>query len=164
MIDESLLYSAIKHASELGAEYVEARFQKDYGFAVSLRNGKILGAGSSRKSGVGIRVLINGSLGFSSTNIIDRENVLEAVEKAVARAKSLSSLRKNPIKFSNERVGKASYQVMVKRRLEDLVVEDVVEMGSSLYNTLTKELTKAKIPVSTFSFETHTQEKLIITS
>lgn len=52
MIDESLLYSAIKHASELGAEYVETRFQKDYGFSISLRNGKILGAGSSRKSEV----------------------------------------------------------------------------------------------------------------
>jgi len=164
MIDESLLYSAIKHASELGAEYVETRFQRDYGFSISLRNGKILGAGSSRKSGVGIRVLVNGSLGFSSTNIVDRESILEAVEKAVARAKSLSSLRKNPIKFSTERVGKASYQVVVKRKLEDLVVEDIVEMGSSLYKTLTSELARAKIPVTTFSIETHTQEKLVITS
>jgi len=164
MIDESLLYSAVKHALELGAEYVETRFQRDYGFSISLRNGKILGAGSSRKSGVGIRVLVNGSLGFSSTNIVDRESILEAVEKAVARAKSLSSLRKNPIKFSTERVGKASYQVMVKRKLEDLVVEDIVEMGSSLYKTLTSELARAKIPVTTFSVETHTQEKLVITS
>ncbi|MEM2009287.1 MAG: TldD/PmbA family protein [Thermosphaera sp.] len=164
MLDESLLHASIEYAKSLGAEYAETRYQKDYGFQLSMRNGKILGAGSYRKVGVGIRVLIGGSLGFAATNILDRENILQAVERAVSRAKSSSVLRRKPIKFSQERVGRATYEVVTKKDPNQIQLESIIEMGASLYSTLLEVINKVKIPVSTFSFETHLQEKFIATS
>ncbi|MEM1858723.1 MAG: DNA gyrase modulator, partial [Desulfurococcaceae archaeon] len=68
VFDEFLLIRIADQGRDLGASYVEVRFQDDYGYDITLRNGKIIGVSFNRDRGVGIRALINGSLGFASTN------------------------------------------------------------------------------------------------
>ncbi|MEM0243618.1 MAG: TldD/PmbA family protein [Zestosphaera sp.] len=143
---------------------MEARYQSDYGVLVSMRNGKVIGVGSFKEEGVGIRVLVDGSLGFAATNNLSAEGLSKALEKAIVRARSVASLRKNVIRFSEERVGRASYEVVTKIKLEDVSVESLMSLGKEVFKVLSESVSQVKLPVCVFSAETHTQEKLIITS
>ncbi|MEM2039245.1 MAG: TldD/PmbA family protein [Zestosphaera sp.] len=154
----------VDEGSAAGASYVEARYQSDYGVLVSMRNGKVIGVGSFKEEGVGIRVLVDGSLGFAATNNLSAEGLSKALEKAIVRARSVASLRKNVIRFSEERVGRASYEVVTKIKLEDVSVESLMSLGKEVFKVLSESVSQVKLPVCVFSAETHTQEKLIITS
>lgn len=161
---EELLTRLIDEGSSAGASYVEVRYQNDYGISVSMRNGKVLGVGSFREEGVGIRVLVNGSLGFAATNDLSREGLSKALENAISRARSVAQLRKNPIQFTEERVGRASYEVVPKMKLEDVSIDGLMSLGKEVFRVLTESLSQVKLPVCVFSADTHAQEKLIITS
>ena len=162
--DEDLLRELIDAGIAVGASYVEVRYQNDHGISVSMRNGRVMGVGSVREEGVGVRVLINGSLGFAATNDLSRDGLMNALEKAVSRARATASLRRNAITFAEERVGRASYEVVPKSRLEDIHVEDLTSLGKEAYGELLKTVSQVKLPVCVFSAETHMQEKLIMTS
>ncbi|MEM1695531.1 MAG: DNA gyrase modulator, partial [Desulfurococcaceae archaeon] len=75
-MDESLLQELVDKGRELGASYVESRYHENRGFLVNVRNGKPIGISYIKESGVGIRVLVNGSLGFAATSDTTRESLL----------------------------------------------------------------------------------------
>ncbi|MGC8975061.1 MAG: TldD/PmbA family protein [Thermoprotei archaeon] len=154
----------ISEGSSAGASYVEVRYQNDYGVSVSMRNGRVIGVGSFKEEGIGVRVLVNGSLGFAATNDLSAESLRKTLEKAVSRARSVAPLRKNAIQFSEERVGRASYEVIPKTSLEEVSVEGLISLGKEVFDVLTKSVNQVKLPVCVFRAETHTQEKLIVTS
>lgn len=162
--EEDLLTRLIDEGSAAGASYVEVRHQNDYGVSVSMRNGKVIGVGSFKEEGVGIRVLVDGSLGFAATNDLSREGLSRALERAIGRARSVAPLRRNAIQFSEERVGRASYEVAPKIKLEDVSVESLMSLGKEAFKVLTESVSQVKLPICVFGAETHIQEKLIVTS
>ncbi|MEM4614658.1 MAG: TldD/PmbA family protein [Desulfurococcaceae archaeon] len=164
VFDESLLIRIADQGRDLGASYVEVRFQDDYGYDITLRNGKIIGVSFNRDRGVGIRALINGSLGFASTNNMGFESLLEALEKAVSRARTLSRLRKTPIEFSEERPGKARYVAVEKTPLQELSPEVAIKLISEIYKSAQEALREAKLASMITVLRVRVQEKLIITS
>ncbi len=163
-IDEGVLVRAVDEGLSLGARYVEVRYQRDYFDGVTLRNDRVIGAEVKVSEGVGIRVLVDGSLGFASTNDLRFEGVLRAVRAACERARALAKLRRRPIEFGEERVGSASYSVVPKIKLSDLDIGERIRLGRDAYDTALKTVSKVRIPAYTYSLVTHEQEKLIITS
>ena len=163
-VDEDLITYAVDAGLKAGSSYVEARYHYNYNTSVVMRKDKLLGFDTGLKEGIGVRVLINGSLGFAATNNITWEGIRKALNTAISRAKSVSSLRKAPIEFSIDRLGKASYSVITKEPLESLDIEKVLNLGTELWNTIQSSIEKVKIPVSTFSLSTSKEEKLIINS
>lgn len=154
----------ISEGSSAGASYVEVRYQNDYGISVSMRNGRVIGVGSFKEEGIGVRVLVNGSLGFAATNDLSLESLRKTLEKAISRARSVAPLRRNAIQFSEEKVGRASYEVVPKISLEEVSVESLMSLGKEVFEVLTKSVNQVKLPVCVFGAETHIQEKLIMTS
>ena len=163
-IDEDLLLKAIDLASGAGASYVEARYQKDISDVVVMRNSRVIGVGTEVKEGIGIRVLVNGSLGFAATNDLSIQGVKAAVEAAVTRARGLSALRRTPIEFSEERVGKTSYEVKVRKAFDHLSLEDRISLGKDLTESVNSVVKDVSVPVVMYELVTHQQEKLVITS
>ncbi|MEM2074594.1 MAG: TldD/PmbA family protein [Zestosphaera sp.] len=162
--DEGLLTWLIDEGTASGASYVETRYQRDHGITIALRNGRVLGLASFSEEGVGIRVLVNGSLGFAATNDLSREGLREALTKAVGRARSMASLRRAPIQFTDERVGRASYEVLTRIRLEEVTAESLIDLGKEVHGTLLKLVNEVKLPVCTFEAGTRMQEKVVVTS
>ncbi len=72
MIDEDLAFYALKVAGGLGASYAEARIHVNRELAIIMRNGRIIGSGIDYRRGIGVRVIVNGALGFSATNKLDK--------------------------------------------------------------------------------------------
>ncbi len=129
-----------------------------------MRGDKVIGAGTEAKEGLGIRVLVNGSLGFSATNDLSKEGVRKALNAAIARARRVSSLRKSPIEFSENCLGKTSYSVMVKKQLENLSIEERLSLGKELWKTVQSSVKEVKVPVTMFEISTSMEEKFIINS
>ncbi|RLG77072.1 MAG: TldD/PmbA family protein [Thermoprotei archaeon] len=163
-LDEGLLMKAVDLALSEGAHYAEARYQKDIMDNVVLRNEKVIGGGTEIKEGVGIRVLVEGSLGFAATNDLTSEGLKAAVTAAIARAKGMSRLRRVPIEFTDERVGKASYEVKTRKSLKDLTMEYRISLGKEVVKEVKGSVKSVTVPVIMYEMGTHLQEKLIITS
>ncbi len=76
-----------------------------------LKNGNLEVGGFFRRYGLGVRVLVDGALGFCSLNYFStRKKVREVVSNAVRLAKYSSKLRREPIKFSDEECVDARYE------------------------------------------------------
>ncbi|MGC8564258.1 MAG: TldD/PmbA family protein [Fervidicoccaceae archaeon] len=163
-IEESLFSRLIDEGLKEGAKYIEIRFQSDKGSNLSMRNGKVLGFSSYGGGGVGIRVLLDGGMGFASTNILDPSSMKEALSRALSAARSAGRLRKRKIELSEERLGRASYEAFQKRKIDDLGAEELIEMGKGIEQKIRDSLRSVKLPVFVASFSSHLQEKLIVTS
>ena len=124
---EDLLRSAVKRALSLGANYAEARYQLDYHEDVRLRNGHPVAGGFSVNSGIAVRVIVDGAMGFASTNRMKQNSVRNAVERSIALAKASAKLLRRPIEMSEEELGKDKVVVRPRVRFENVDLQDRVE-------------------------------------
>ena len=69
---EDICNFVLKEADKKGADYCEAYGVSNRESEVFIENNDVKQSKSHRTGGLGIRVFINGSLGFSSTNILER--------------------------------------------------------------------------------------------
>jgi len=163
-IDPVILHRVIDRGIELGAKYVEARFQNDYKVVISTINDRVLTVKYTKSSGVGVRVLADGGLGFASTNSTSLDTLLGIVELATSQAKATSRIRKRPIEFSEEQLGTARYSVDEKKRLADFNVEEAVKLAVEIYSAAKSAIREVKLPFLVTDISIHVQEKLVVTS
>ncbi len=124
---EDLIEFALDLALKMGASYAEARYQENDGMNFSLKNGELQGVGVTKTSGIGVRVLLNGGMGFASTNLLDKDAIRSAVESAVHLAKSASRVRKEPVEFSEEEFHVVKYEVGMKKDFRNAGFEEKME-------------------------------------
>jgi TldD protein len=93
MLKELAAYG-LSTAEELGATYVEARAQRASYELITVDNGILKEFSKTFSAGLGIRVFYGNRFGFSSTNVLNRESVREAVEKAISAAKASRRVEK----------------------------------------------------------------------
>lgn len=75
----------MRAAEELGVTYVEARAQQMNYKQITINN-RVMEFLKNLSAGLGIRMLYDGRFSFSSTNGLNRDSILEAIEKAVSAA------------------------------------------------------------------------------
>ncbi|MEM0445008.1 MAG: TldD/PmbA family protein [Nitrososphaerota archaeon] len=125
---EDLLSYALKTSSRLGASYAEARFENHITEQFVLRNGLVDVAGRSVSRGIGVRVLYNGALGFSSTGSLTRRGVEEAVKGAVGVAKASAKLLTKGVAMCEEKMEKSRTIVRPRVKHENVTTEDKTEV------------------------------------
>lgn len=86
--DPDVLHKLVRYAETLGAAYAEARFHRYSYELVRADNGSIKDYLVTSRAGVGVRVLYNKRIGFSATNSTRTEDLMLAVENAVAAARA----------------------------------------------------------------------------
>jgi TldD protein len=100
---EDILEYVLRKGAELGAEYVEARYQSDIESQILLKNGVPEVSADAVERGVGLRVLVKGCLGFAYVNRLDRQTLRKAVSDAVSMARA-STPRSPNVKMSDEKL------------------------------------------------------------
>jgi TldD protein len=78
--------------------WAEARYHRRNSQSVSVQKGLVKQAKSNLTSGVGIRVLVDGAWGFSSTSDLTPQALEKTLKLAIDCAKSLSQLKKSKVK------------------------------------------------------------------
>ncbi len=78
--------------------WAEARFHRRKNQSLQVQKGLVKQAKSSVTSGVGIRALVEGAWGFSSTSDLSPESLEKTLKRAIECARSLSQMKKAAVK------------------------------------------------------------------
>jgi Predicted Zn-dependent proteases and their inactivated homologs len=118
---EDLLRNIVDYGLSQGAKYVEARYQFLTGNFISIKNGVVDNVGNYNIRGVGIRVVFQDSIGFSATNIINKESLINACNNAIKIARNS---KKRNVKFDYWR----DYHdiCIVKPKVENRDIEEII--------------------------------------
>ena len=81
MIDEDLLHRTLATALGNGADFAEVFAEERTGTSASLDDGRIEELGSSRRRGVGIRVVAGDTTGFAHTADLSGAGLAEAAQE-----------------------------------------------------------------------------------
>jgi TldD protein len=85
-------------SSSKSVRYVEARYQSRVVSEVNFINGELERIRVVENSGCGIRVLVDGCWGFSSTSNISNDTLKDSLDHAIAAARTLARTKKNKVK------------------------------------------------------------------
>lgn len=164
MVDEDLLIYLVTKGRELGANYVEVRYHKHHGSYIFSRMGRIVSVSRNLDEGIGIRVLVNGSLGFASTNKISRTSCEEALINSINKAKVMVNMYKEPIEFVKIKTSKGKYEVPISGRFDKISFEDKIKLHRDLWDSIQKILSKVKVKTFFMEYVEDVEEKTIVTS
>jgi TldD protein len=153
---------AVEFGTKKGASYIEARITDTRTEGYTTRNGDIIGGGTSNPSGIGIRVLVNGGIGFASTASLKKQEVEKAIAIAIKMAKA--SNRKEPIIFSEEDVVQTKWQTKVKQQFEDITSEEKINFVTDLDKTLVGQDYGESLVMRTFMLQLDRFKKYIVNS
>lgn len=92
-----------------GAQYADARIVDHRMRDLTTRNGKVGNAGSGESLGIGIRVLVDDSWGFASTDDLSRESVDRTADQAVQIARASARVKEQPIQLAPEPAAKIEW-------------------------------------------------------
>ena len=115
---------AVDYARKKGASYAEARHEEQEQENFILKNGVLDALYVGHDRGIGVRVLVDGALGFAATNSRTKTDVRAIVDDAVKVAKA--SRRKTKITFAHEDAIEMNWSVPEQRKLADVPVEEKI--------------------------------------
>jgi TldD protein len=113
---------------------VEARYVRERAKGLAFRNGEIISGGHQPTSGIGVRLVAEGNVGFASFDRMDKQLADDAVRAAFRMAKNAK--RKKKIDLGKPVSNRASWSVKVKQPLEDVDVDTMIATGNELNKQL----------------------------
>jgi len=149
-----IIDSAKKIFDKFPADYADVRIVRGQFTSISLRDGKIEEVVDSSSFGLGIRVLVDGSFGFASTN---KENEIgDAMKKALKLARTI----KGSVKLSCEKTYVDSVKTKVKENPRDVSIEDkIVKLFSAEKHSKIKNVKNVSV-----SYTDSSAEKIFLNS
>lgn len=126
---KQLADAALNTAKSLGATYADVRIGRYLNQSVSTREKRIQGIQSSESFGVGIRVIVNGTWGFASTNIVTVDGLKKATTQAVAIGKANSKFQKEPVKLApTQAYGEVTWNTPIQKNAFEIPVAEKVDL------------------------------------
>jgi TldD protein len=161
---EDVAEFAVSVATKLGADYAEARVQSNEGSSFTLRDGIPEPVAIEKSRGIGIRVLIKGSLAFTSTNTLTRDKVEEAVKSAYRIAKASMRLIKSPVRLSVEQSHEARWKVESKIPAIDISPEEKFKVLNEIEHSIQEGAVGVSLPSRLLVLSDDLQNKVYVNS
>ena len=109
MVNE-LIDRALDAAQRGGARYADFRIVERESESLTVKNGALEAASSSSSAGFGIRVLLDGAWGFSSSSLIDPDEVERVAREAIAIARASRLAQREPVELDDTEPAVGSYR------------------------------------------------------
>jgi TldD protein len=120
---------ALTAARAKGATYADVRIGRYLQQIITTRENKVLNIANTESYGIGIRVLVNGTWGFSATNAVTKEDISKCAENAVAIAKANSRLQTEPVKLAPQKgLGDKTWKTPIQKNAFGIPVKDKVDL------------------------------------
>jgi TldD protein len=120
----------VDYGTKLGCQYVEARYVESVTRGLAYRNGEPVSGGITPTSGIGVRVLTGGNMGFASFDRLDRRLAEETLSMAVKMAKNAK--RKSPIDLGEPISNRAKWKMEAKKPLSAVSIDEMMETAREL--------------------------------
>ncbi len=127
---KELAESCMQYALELGADYADARFVTTTIEGHVYRNGAPVSGGRTPSAGIGMRVLVEGSMGFASIDRLDRGLARSAVETAVKMART--TRRREPVDMGGPVSNRASWSMDVRDSLRGVDIDTIAGLAGEM--------------------------------
>ncbi len=120
---------ALNTAKTMGATYADARIGRYLNQYVFTREDKVRSVQNTESFGIGIRVIVNGTWGFASTNSVTEDGIKNATMQAVAIAKANSKFQTEPVKLAPvPSHGEVSWKTPIKKDFKEVPVSEKVDL------------------------------------
>lgn len=146
----------IEYARKLGAEYVEARLVNQTSRGIAYRNGEPISGGMEPSTGIGVRVLVNGNMGFCSFDRLNRQVAEDTISAVFRMARAAD--RKVKIDLGEPISNKAKWKVKLRQRVTDVDIDTIMNAAKEM-NEKMQDLAQY-----TMMFNLSESEKYLVTS
>jgi TldD protein len=120
---------ALGAAREAGASYCDVRIGRYLNQFVITREDKVENVVNTESSGIGVRVIADGTWGFAATSALGSEAVARAARQAVAIAKANAKLGGERVQLAeNKGVGEVSWVTPIERNALEVPVKEKVDL------------------------------------
>jgi TldD protein len=118
-------------SSSKSATYVEARYQSRVASEVNFINGELERIRVVENAGCGIRVLVDGCWGFSSTSNISNDALKDSLDQAIVAARTLARTKKNKVKgLTESKMARGTFSTSASNdNLSDINIEQKVQVA-----------------------------------
>ncbi|MFW9805568.1 MAG: TldD/PmbA family protein [Candidatus Thorarchaeota archaeon] len=124
----------VDYGQKLGASYVEARYVKDTTRGLAFRNGQPVSGGFSPSTGIGVRILVDGNMGFASFDRLEKNLAMESISVAFKMAKNAK--RKEPIDLGDPVSNKTKWKMEAKEGLNDVDMDTLMQLSTEVNNQM----------------------------
>lgn len=163
---EDHLEYAMDLALKNGASYAEVRFQSDISESTLLKNGMPEVSAFETRKGIGMRVLVDGALGFGATDILSKKEVGAVVKRTLKAAKASARMRRTPITMAKADLGQAKIDIKARIKFENVGIEERIDLLQDA-DAAAVDLCQqagAKLVGRYLSLDTWMTEKIVMTS
>ncbi len=143
---EDLADFSLDYLKKHNVDYAEARLETMSNNSLILKNGILEASGFDITTGLGVRFIINGTLGFVSMNEFHKDKIIHLLNKAINITKS-SSRFKQQIGLSKERSYKARYKFNQKIKFDNVNPKEKIDYVKD-FDKLLKDLQSRYISYS----------------
>jgi TldD protein len=120
---------ALNAAKSKGATYADVRIGRYLQQFLFTREMKVQNITNAESYGVGIRVIANGTWGFSATSDVRPEAIAKCAETAVAIAKANSKIQKEPVDLAPQKgVGEVSWKTPLKKNAFEVPLQEKIDL------------------------------------
>ena len=120
---------ALNAAKSKGATYTDVRIGRYLQQYLFTRENKVQNVVNAESYGVGIRVIANGTWGFSATSDVTPEGIAKCAEMAVSIAKANSKIQKEPVVLAPQKgVGEVSWKTPLKKNSFEVPVQEKIDL------------------------------------
>jgi len=120
---------ALNAAKSRGASYTDVRIGRYLQQYVFTREKQVQNISNAESFGVGIRVIANGTWGFSATSDVTPEGIAKCAETAVAIAKANSKIQTEPVVLAPQKgVGEVSWKTPIKKNAFAIPVKEKIDL------------------------------------
>lgn len=121
--------TALNAARAKGATYTDVRIGRYLRQNVFTRDKNVQNISNGETFGVGIRVIANGTWGFSSTSDVTPDGIKLCAETAVAIAKANSKLQNEPVELAPEPGhGEVTWNTPIKKKALEIPVKEKIDL------------------------------------
>ena len=159
-MDKDIVDFALNYAAGKAVQYAEVRANSEKSEGLVMKNGDLDTYTSAVDSGFCVRILVEGGIGFASTNRWTKEEARNIVEISYKLAKMAK--RKDSIIFVEEKSVSANWKTEEKKKIEDITPESRIRTFMEMDKKLTSE--GINIPGRMFISGTSLNEKYFINS
>ncbi len=160
-MNEDLADYAVKYLGKLGASYSEAKLESQEGNGFVLKNGIPQISGFDTVSGLGIRFLVNNTLGFIAVNELKKDKIKDIINRSFELTKRAVKIGEK-VNFANDNINKKKYKVNQRINFKDLEPSEKIKVLFELEDSI-KE-TKVKSPGRYFYLSDSLVKKYYINS
>ncbi|MGH8174228.1 MAG: TldD/PmbA family protein [Rhodanobacteraceae bacterium] len=126
---KKLADTAMNAAKAGGASYCDVRIGRYLRQFVITREDKVQNVVNTESSGIGIRVLANGTWGFAATSDMSADAVAKAARQAISIAKANSRLQFEPVQLAPTKgVGEVSWSTPIVKNSMEVPIKDKVDL------------------------------------